>query len=170
MLKFLLRVNAAGGYLAAALLWALAFIIFIDVLLRVIGTPILWSNEVSVYVLIAVVYLGAGYTYDQDGHFSISLLVEKLARRPRLVTELAVVVLSLAFALLFTWGGIELVRFARSLSLASPTLLHVPLYLPYSAVFIGGLSLSISLFARAALLVRALHEGAEVALRTEHSI
>lgn len=170
MLKLFLRINVLSGYLAAALLWVLAFIIFADVLLRLVGTPILWSNEVSVYVLIALVFLGVGYTYDSDGHFSIAMLVEKLPRRPRICLELATVLLSLVFAVLFTWGGVELVRFARSLSLASPTMLHVPLYLPYLAVCIGGFSLCLSLVARAAILAAALGSGAEVTLRAEHSI
>jgi len=170
MLKLFQQLNKLSGYLAAALLWVLSFLIFADVLLRFSGTPILWSNEISVYLLIAVVFLGVGYTYDCDGHFSITLLVEKLPRAPRIYLELAVVLLSLVFAVLLTWGGIELVRFARSLNLASPTLLHVPLYLPYLAVCVGGFSLVLSLITRAVTLVIALRSGADVALRTEHSI
>jgi TRAP-type C4-dicarboxylate transport system permease small subunit len=170
MLNAFRRVNAVGAWIAAALLWLLAFVILMDVVLRAVGTPILWGSEVSVYILIAVVFLGTGYTYDCDGHFSITLLVEKLPRVPRLMIELAVTVLGLAFAILFSWGGVELVRFAKSLSMASPTLLHVPLVVPYSAIIVGGVSLSMSLVARIAELVHALHTGADVALRTEHSI
>lgn len=164
------RINAIGSYVAGALLWLLALVILVDVLLRAVGTPILWGNEVSVYILISIVYLGIGYTYDRDGHFAISLIVERLPRLPRLLLELAVTGAGLAFALVFTWGGLELVRFANGLSLASPTLLHVPLAIPYSAIFIGGLSLSMSLVTRVAELIQALHTGADIALRTEHSI
>ena len=169
-MKFLLRLNALGGYVAGALLWVLAFIVFLDVLLRAFSSPFLWVNEVSVYLLVAIVFLGAGYTYDRDGHFAITFIADRLPRVPRLVLELAIVLLSLAFALLLTWGGIELVRFARSLSMASPTLLHTPLWIPYSAVIAGGASLSISLWARAVTLVHALRHGGDVASRTEHSV
>lgn len=170
MLKFILRLNAVSGYVAGALLWVLAFLIVADILLRLLGVPILWSNEVSVYVLIGLVFLGAGYTYDNDGHFAIGLVVEKLPRTARLGIELAVVVLSLGFALLLAWGGVQLVQFAHSMAIRSPTLLHTPLALPYAAIFIGGLTLSLSLIARAVLLVTALREGTDLAIRKEHSI
>jgi TRAP-type C4-dicarboxylate transport system permease small subunit len=162
--------NRAAAAIAALLLWALAILIFGDIVLRLVGFPILWSNEVSVYLLIALVYLGIGYTYDQDGHFSILLLVDQLPRKPRLGVELATVLLSLGFAILLTVGGIGLVQFARSLSMSSPTLLHVPLALPYSCVIVGGVSLSLSLVARAFTLLDALRRGADLNHRSEHSI
>jgi TRAP-type C4-dicarboxylate transport system permease small subunit len=170
MLKFILRLNAVSGYVAGAMLWVLSLLIVSDIGLRLVGTPILWSNEISVYVLISLVFLGAGYTYDNDGHFAIGLLVEKLPRKTRLGLELAVVVLSLGFALLLAWGGIQLVQFAHSMTMRSPTLLHTPLAIPYAAIFIGGLSLSLSLIARVVLVVTALREGKDLAMRTEHSI
>lgn len=169
-IRLITRVNSAAAVLAAVLLWALALLIFGDIVLRLAGTPILWSNEVSVYLLIAVVYLGIGYTYDKDGHFAILLLVDKLARKPRLAVELATVLLSLAFAILLTIGGIGLVQFARSLSIASPTLLHVPLFIPYSCVIVGGVSLSLSLLSRALTIIDAMRRGADLHHRTEHSV
>lgn len=164
------RLNAGAAAVAAALLWMLALLVFMDIVLRVAGAPILWSNEVSVYLLIAVVYLGIGYTYDRDGHFAILLVVDRLPRKARLFLELFTVLLSLGFAILLTCGGIALVQFARSLSMASPTLLHVPLAVPYTLVIAGGVSLSISLVLRLLNLAGALHRGADVAQREEHSI
>ena len=164
------RINSAAAALAAILLWALVILIFGDIVLRLVGAPILWSNEVSVYLLIALVYLGIGYTYDHDGHFSILLIVERLPRATRQGLELAIVIFSLGFAALLTAGGIGLVQFARSLSIASPTLLHVPLWIPYSCVIVGGVSLSLSLIVRALSLVDALRRGVELNQRTEHSI
>lgn len=164
------RINGAAAVLAAVLLWLLALVIFADIVLRMAGAPILWSNEVSVYLLIALVYLGIGYTYDRDGHFSIQLLVERLPRRWRLGVELGTVLVSFTFAVFLTWGGIGLVQFARSLAIASPTLLHVPLFIPYSCVVIGGLSLAMSLLVRAITLADAMHRGLDVTQRSEHSI
>lgn len=166
----LLRLNTFGGYLAGALLWSLAGIVFLDVAARSLGAPLLWANEVSTYLLVALVFLGAGHTYDRNGHFAINHLIANLPRVQRLGLELATVVVSLGLSILFAWGGIELVRFARSLSLASPTLLQVPLYVPYSAIIIGGISLSISLVVRAVTLITALRENGDVAEREETSI
>lgn len=170
VIRVVTRLNRAAAVLAAILLWALAILIFGDIVLRFAGTPILWSNEISVYLLIAVVYLGIGYTYDKDGHFAILLLVDRLSRKSRLRLELATVLLSLVFAILLTIGGAGLVQFARSLSIASPTLLHVPLFIPYSCVVVGGLSLSLSLVCRALNIVQAMRSGIDLVQRTEHSI
>ena len=170
MLNFLLRLNALGGYAAGALLWALMFIVTADVAVRNLGSSLLWVNEVSGYLLVAIVFLGAGYTYDRDGHFAITLMVAKLPRAPRLALELAMVLLSLTFCLMLAWGGIELVRFAQSLALTAPTLLQTPLYLPYAAIVIGAASLSISLVLRAVSLASALRRHKDIATRAEHSI
>lgn len=164
------RVNGVAAGLAAVLLWALVILIFGDIVLRALGVPILWSNEVSVYLLIALVYLGIGNTYDHDGHFAILLVVEKLPRRGRLGVELATVSLSLAFAVLLTIGGIGLVQFAHSMSMKSPTLLHMPLVVPYACVIVGGLSLSLSLIVRALTLIDAMRRGLDLHQRMEHSI
>lgn len=164
------RVNGVAAALAAILLWALVILVFGDIVLRTLGTPILWSNEVSVYLLIALVYLGIGNTYDHDGHFAILLIVEKLPRKGRLGVELATVSLSLVFAVLLTVGGIGLVQFAHSMSMKSPTLLHMPLAVPYACVIVGGLSLSLSLIVRALTLIDAMRRGADLTQRMEHSI
>ncbi len=170
MMAVLLRLNTLGGYLAGTLLWCLAGIVFLDVTARALGAPLLWANEVSTYLLVALVFLGAGHTYDRSGHFAINHLVANLPRAQRLGLELATVVVSLGLSLLFAWGGFELVQFARSLSLASPTLLQVPLYIPYSAIIIGGISLSISLVVRAIALIMALRRNEDVDMREESSI
>jgi TRAP-type transport system small permease protein len=164
------RVNGIAAALAAVMLWALAILIFGDIVLRALGVPILWSNEVSVYLLIALVYLGIGNTYDHDGHFAILLLVDKLPRKGRLGVELATVSLSLLFAILLTIGGIGLVQFAHSMSMKSPTLLHMPLVFPYACVVVGGVSLSLSLIVRALTLIDAMRRGLDLSQRTEHSI
>lgn len=170
MLDVLVRANAAAAAVAAVLMWALVSLVCIDVSLRALGAPILWSSEVTVYLLVSAVFLGMGYTYDRDGHFAIALVVEKLPRKGRLSLELLMVLLSLLFAGLLAWGGVGLVQFARSLSMSSPTLLHVPMFIPYSAVCVGGASLCMSLVVRAAVLAEALRTGRDVAVRTEHSI
>lgn len=170
MMSMLLRLNALGGYLAGALLWVLMIIVFLDVVARACGAPLLWVNEVSTYLLIGLVFLGAGHTFDRGGHFAITHLASALPGAWRLSLELVTVSISLVLASFFVWGGIELVHFARTLSLASPTLLQVPLYIPYSTVIVGGISLAISLTVRAASLVAALREGEDVATQEESSI
>jgi TRAP-type C4-dicarboxylate transport system permease small subunit len=169
-IRAITRVNGLAAALAAVLLWALVVLVFGDIVLRAIGAPLLWSNEVSVYLLIALVYLGIGNTYDHDGHFSILLLVDKLPRKPRMGVELVTVLLSLGFVILLTIGGIGLVQFAHSMTMSSPTLLHVPLTIPYSCVIVGGVSLSLSLIVRALTLIDALQRGVDLNNRTEHSI
>jgi len=170
MIRSLLRFNALAGHVAAVILWLLVLIVTGDVVARLLGSSLLWASEVSVYLLVSAMFLGLGYTYDAGGHFSITLVVERLPRSKRVIAEIATSVVALAFASVFTWGGVTLVLFARSISIASPTLLQTPMWIPYGTIFIGGLTLSISLIARLAALLPAATRGTEVDFRKEHSV
>lgn len=161
------QVNSLGGGLAAVLMWVMVAIVCLDVFTRLLGHSFLWVSEVSVYLLIAIAFLGIGYTFDRDGHFAITSLVDKFPRKPRLLMELVVVALSFAFTLLLTAGSLGLIRFAASMSLESPTVLRIPLSWPYSLITIGCVFLALSLLIRGTLLVRALRHGGELPRGTE---
>lgn len=156
MLKLFLRINTVSGYLAAFLMWVLAVIVLINVALRVFGVSILWVNEISIYLLIGVVFTGIGNTLDRDGHFAIMHAVEALPRKVRLCISLCTTAIAFAFSVLFALGGISLVNFARSLSLESPTTVHMPLAIPYSIMVVGGTLAAMSLIVRIVSIIREL--------------
>lgn len=147
------RANAAASQVAHASLWVLTLLVLVDVLMRALGAPTVWGAEVSVYLMLALAFLGIGHTWVEDGHFRVTLLVGRLPRRAQLAAEFLCSTLALLFAIAFTYGAYQLSAFAFQLNFVTPTVLKLPLGLLQGLVFLGGLSL---VFALAEDLIRIL--------------
>jgi TRAP-type C4-dicarboxylate transport system permease small subunit len=89
-----------------------AFLVFValtfgQVVLRyVFGRPLTWSEEVSRYLFVWVVFVGAGVAARHRGHIALDFLVSRFPPRPRRAVAMVMGVLSLAMLLLvFVWYG-----------------------------------------------------------------
>lgn len=138
-------VNAAASQIAHAALWLLTALVLVDVLLRSLGAPTVWGAEVSVYLMLALAFLGIGHTWVEDGHFRVTLLVARLPKRAQLVIEFLCASLALLFAIAFTYGAWRLAGFSFQLNFTTPTVLKLPLGLLHGLVFLGALSLIFAL-------------------------
>ena len=138
-------VNAGASQIAHAALWLLTAVVLWDVLWRSLGAPTIWGAEVSVYLMMALAFLGIGHTWAEDGHFRVTLLVDWLPHRAQLAIEFLCTILALLFAIAFMYGAYRLAAFSFQLNFTTPTVLKVPLGLLQGLVFLGGLSLVFAL-------------------------
>ena len=116
-----------------------------DVLWRSLGAPTIWGAEVSVYLMLALAFLGIGHTWAEDGHFRVTLLVGRFGRRGQLACDLLGTLLALVFTLLLAIGAYRLSAFSFQLGFTTPTVLKLPVGLLQGVVFIGAVSLLIAL-------------------------
>lgn len=139
------RLGDVGAVLSSMAAWLLAAIILYDVFLRALLAPTLWADEVSVYLMIALSFLGVGATYGVDGHFRVSFVRDLFPARGRLVLDIIALVISLLFSLGFIYGSVKLMVFSWSLNLQTPTILHLPLWLLQAFLPIGGILLTLAI-------------------------
>lgn len=66
----------------------------------VLRSPLQWSETVSVYALVWVVFLGAGALAFSGSHISIQSLTDKLPARGRAATTIVVRVCTIAFSII----------------------------------------------------------------------
>jgi len=94
---------------AIVILAFLSFVVlsFGQVILRyLLGMPLTWSEEISRYLFVWVVFLGGGVAARYRGHIVLDFLLGILPRKVRIGLVLAMGVLSLAMLLvLFAWQG-----------------------------------------------------------------
>jgi C4-dicarboxylate transporter DctQ subunit len=138
-------VNAVASHIAHASLWLLTAVVLWDVLWRSFGAPTIWGAEVSVYLMLALAFLGIGHTWSEDGHFRVTLLVGRFGPRARLSIEFFCTVVALVFVVLFSYGAFKLSLFAYQMNFSTPTVLKLPLVYLYGLVFLGGVSLAVAL-------------------------
>lgn len=110
------------------------------------GRPLQWSDEVTGWLVVAVVMFGAADTQRRGENIGVDLLVDRAgARMKRALTALGLLTVAIS-ALLMTLKGVEMVEFAEMLGLRSNTLGWMAMWPVQALVPIGaGLLLVVSL-------------------------
>ena len=129
--------RAVEGIVIAAFLIFVA-ITFGQVVLRYgFGRPLTWSEEVSRYLFVWVVFVGAGVAARHNGHIALDFLVTRFPPGLRRSVALGMGALSLAMLLLvFVWYGWALTQV--SIRQESPAT-GVPVGYATLAIPVGGL-------------------------------
>jgi TRAP-type C4-dicarboxylate transport system permease small subunit len=116
---------------------------FVQVVLRYgFGQPLTWSEEVSRYLFVWVVFLGGGVAARYHGHIVLDFVVSVLPPRIRLLLGTLMGLLSVAMLLvLFAWQGWVLTQVSwRQESPAT----GVPVGVATLAIPIGGLLMALN--------------------------
>lgn len=112
----------------------------------VLGTPVTWSDELSGFLVVAIVMLGTAEVFRKNEHISVDIITGKLVGTQKLLIEIwsnvaVVIVAGVLFA-----SGYNAVIFSRKIGVYSDGYLEAPLWIPQSFVLIGaGLLLLLAL-------------------------
>lgn len=113
----------AAGNAAAISVFLLTLVVVYGVVLRyVFHSPVKWTLEYSVYLLVLCVFLGLGHTLRENAHIRVDVVTQYLPERVRLYLRVATSFLSLGYLVLLTW---------QTWALAQRSLLRGAIY-PYS--------------------------------------
>lgn len=99
--------------LAVALLTAIVILVGAASVARVMGSPIIWSIEISQLLFLWLCMLAADIAMQQGRHFGLTMLIDKLApgrRRLLIGFNMLVLAVLLAFLLLQAWKNTMLMH------------------------------------------------------------
>ena len=102
----------------------------------VLHSPLTWSNELAIYLLISFTFWGATMGLLHDKFFSVDTIRELLSKRAQLILlsgSKILISIFLIFAIFFTRPLIEQAKITKTLSPA----MGVPMYLVYLFLTIG---------------------------------
>lgn len=106
-----------------------------QIVFRVFFTALVWSEELTRYLLAWSSFIGASCVYRHAGHISITLVQDALPPRLRGVLRLVIHLLCAAFFALMIWYGTSYaLRMGRQMSPA----MRIPMSYMYAAISIGG--------------------------------
>lgn len=108
------RLSIACAVLAAILLAAAAVLITWMVLYRSMGYSTYWEIELSVYMMVASMFLASPYTLMTKGHVSVDLLEHYLPARARRKLLLVLALASLVVCGWLAWATFEFALHAYS--------------------------------------------------------
>ena len=136
------------AFIGAALAFASA-LLFVNVVLRyVFLAPISWAEELSLYLIVWIVFIGSSVAVRTRGHIAVDLLPVVLSPANRQRLALAIAALMLIFlATFFYYSGLHVLR-VQSSGQVTPVM-QGPMWLTYLAMPVG----SALMFLRTAQLV-----------------
>lgn len=120
--------------LLIALLAVTSIIVFAQVIMRfVFQNSLTWSEELARYLFIWMIYIGVSYGIRNHSHLKVDALDALFGPRGRLITDIIVQLLLLAFIATMTWFGWNIVLRATRLSAA----MSMPMRYVYLAPVVG---------------------------------
>lgn len=141
------RSSDLGGIIAAVCLLILALMIGYEVTIRYFtGRPTTWVLEISVYLSMAIGFLGAAYALKRDSHFSITIFVDRLNDKKKRILRVVTNILCIGYSITFIVKGLEMAYVSYVINDVSTGLLAVPLWIPGLLLPIGGLLLALQFF------------------------
>lgn len=120
--------------LLAILLSVMTLMIFMQIVFRVFGWPLSWTEELGRYMFIWMIYLGAASAIRKRKHISVELLDLFLKDNGKFVLNIISNVIFMIFAAILSYYSIPVVqRVAAQLSPA----VRLSMAIPYSSVLVG---------------------------------
>lgn len=137
-------ISRAAVHIAEILLVVLTGITVYAVIARYLfNSPSLYAVEVSTYLLVAIAWLSIGWVHYEDRHVSVEFAQAKLTGTAKKIAHLISQATVLVFSLVLVWAGCNVVQTAVEKAYKSPSLLKVPLWIPYGFIPIGAALLAL---------------------------
>ncbi|MGD9974575.1 MAG: TRAP transporter small permease subunit [Desulfatirhabdiaceae bacterium] len=142
--------NRWVGKAAAFLILPLIFTIMFEVLSRyVFNAPTRWSNEITGYLLTAVVMLGGGYCLADNEHVNVDIFYRKFSPATRNIVDILTFFIVMTFVTAMIWKGGEASYDALIQGKRSQTIMEMYLFPSMVMVPIGAALLGLQSLARA---------------------
>lgn len=121
-----------GGALAFA-----SVLLFANVVLRyVFLDPLNWAEELTLYLMVWIVFVGGSVAVRTHGHIAIDLLPLVLSPANRRRLAIGVAAATLVFFAVFFWYSLQHTLRVRSINQLTPVM-QAPMWLTYLAMPVG---------------------------------
>ena len=138
-----------GGALSTVLILAAFALTIYAVFMRyVMNAPLRWSEDVTGWLLVSLIMLGAAEAYRRNTHISIDLLTGGLRGHARRVQAAFADLAVLAFAGVLGLSAWEAVEFARDFGAYTAGSVEVPLWWVQSPLVAGASLLGVTALSR----------------------
>jgi TRAP-type C4-dicarboxylate transport system permease small subunit len=137
--RFLDRLYAASGALAAFCLASIAAVMLLQSAMREAGFLLRGADDVVAWLCAASAFLAYGYTFRLGEMVRVSLVLEKLRPAARRRVEHAALGIAVLFAGYLLWAVAKFVHESWRFGEVAQGLLRVPIWIPQLSLVIGAL-------------------------------
>lgn len=130
-------INKRLSELCGVLLFIIIILLLVNVFSREVGFGIEGLSNLSVVVLISVVYLGLSTTEQHKQHATVEILDYQLSKKNRRVLHIIVNIIKLLTVMIFTYAAFGNFQFAVEVRESFADVIYIPMWPSKLALFIG---------------------------------
>lgn len=140
--KLLKTINYNVAVLAGAIVLLIGFFTTLEGVARgIFNSPTDWSLDVCRYLLIWVIFLGSGYTFQEKGHVAVDFIREGVGRKLGSALQRFFAVVGYVFALIYVcvlaWSCIDMTVYAVQVEKLTRGTIQIHIAWLYLAMLIG---------------------------------
>ena len=84
-------------WVPAILMLAMVVVVMIEVITRLLGDPIIWGEEVAIWIMIWIIFFGLSYAFKDGGLVAVDFFVSKMKPRTQKVANIVSMVLTAVY-------------------------------------------------------------------------
>jgi TRAP-type C4-dicarboxylate transport system permease small subunit len=133
-----------GGFFSVIMTLTVVYAVLARYLFK---RPIGWSEEIAVYLMIWVVFLGAAYTLKENAHIGVDILISRLSASPKKGVLIFHYLTGIVLMSILFLKGVDMVAFTLQMNSHSIAI-DFPLVVPHLAVPVGAAILVLQLIGK----------------------
>ena len=138
LFKVIETVSSWSGWFSGIGVLIMAVVTTTDVILRYFfGKPLLFADDVGVYCMIFITFVGAALTLKMKRHIMVDMFYKMLPRRAQLWLDVVTTFLGCFVVWVLTWHTTVWVRYTYVSEYTSSGILQTPMWMPMSVIPIG---------------------------------
>ena len=137
MRRFLDRLYAAGGALAAVCLAGIAAVMLAQAGMRAVGLLFRGADDIVAWLCAGSAFLALGYTFRHGELVRVSLLLDRLAGRARRRAEIGCLGAALLVVVYIAWAVAQFVYQSWQFNELAQGLIQIPIWIPQMSLVIG---------------------------------
>jgi TRAP-type C4-dicarboxylate transport system permease small subunit len=152
--RFLDRLYAASGALAAVCLALIALVMLLQAGMRELGLLFRGADDIVAWLCAASAFLALAHTFRRGELVRVGLVIERLPTRPRRAAALAALGLTVLFVGYMVYAVFRFVYQSWLFDEVAQGLIAIPIWIPQLSFAVGALVLFIAVLDEFVVLVR----------------
>ena len=120
----------------------------------VLGKPITWIDELSGYLVVAIVMFGAAEALRKDDHIQVDLLTANASGYLRALLQVVWMLMVIAFTLVLLISAWGTVTFSYDFGMYSEGYMEMPMWIPQSLLIVGSILMLLAAIAKISMAIR----------------
>lgn len=154
MRRFLDRLYAASGALAAVCLASIAVVMLAQAGMREAGLLLRGADDIVAWLCAGAAFLALGHTFRKGELVRVGIVIERLPPRARFPAEVAALGIALAFSAYMAWAVLRFVYDSWRFNEVAQGLIKIPIWIPQTSFAVGVLILFVAVLDEFVVLVR----------------